>query len=249
MSYLQGNKGALKRKSEYISTRQILIVTEGQVTEEVYFKWLKKELRLSSVKIDVIGVGADPLTVVKKGEEHYELAGGNYDTVYCIVDRDKHPPKKILEAKDQVLKKKNKSVFRFVISLPCIEYWFMLHFKLDKKPYEQPIKKSGGSMGRICKSKFKKECYNQYDETNKTILTELFSKEFDLNARVSAIERARELMDLIEADDNINPTTMLFIPAIDLEILGGQLLPEHKIKPIEQKEYEEYIESFFKRFK
>lgn len=45
---------------------RVLIVTEGQKTEPIYFSEFLEHYRLSSANIDVVGEGADPRVVVRR---------------------------------------------------------------------------------------------------------------------------------------------------------------------------------------
>ncbi|MGQ5696205.1 RloB family protein [Rhodococcus erythropolis] len=72
-----------------------LVVTEGTVTEKQYVESLAQHLRQSSAVISVtsVGVGKDPLEVVKKCIERREDAKRKqkaYHWCVCLVDRDKH---------------------------------------------------------------------------------------------------------------------------------------------------------------
>lgn len=86
----------------------ILVVTEGTATEREYIERLGQYLRseTSTVRVKTVGVGKDPLSVVRKA---VELRDGNaqprlrgrkvaakgskrakYDAVFCLVDVDDH---------------------------------------------------------------------------------------------------------------------------------------------------------------
>ena len=69
MSYVKHNNRFNKRKVETIDVQpRLLIVTEGTVTEPVYFKWLKRHLKISPADIIEVkdsGGHTDPKSVVK----------------------------------------------------------------------------------------------------------------------------------------------------------------------------------------
>ena len=54
-----------KRREAFKEARKsILIVCEGEETEPIYFKALKRRLRLIMVDVEIVGEGAAPITVV-----------------------------------------------------------------------------------------------------------------------------------------------------------------------------------------
>ncbi|MFN8769732.1 MAG: RloB family protein [Neisseriaceae bacterium] len=247
--YLQNKRGYTKRKHDTTEVNQsILIVTEGDKTETTYFNWLKKKFRLMSVRLEIVGEGKDPLRVVEASVLRYNSSkkeGNQFDSVYCIVDRDKH--KSLNQAKDLCLSKKYSAKFRLILSYPCIEYWFILHFANDTHPYHQPLE-DDVSMGKLCKSRLKNKYYSNYSDSDLKTLEKFFA-EID-NNRLVAIKRAQSIMDDIVNNDTINPSTMLFVPVIHLTSLATNGLSDvqFQIQAISFQEYEQYILNFFKIF-
>jgi len=110
----------------------VLIVCEGEKTEPEYFKGLQKLHRLSNANITIVpGDGNDPVSIVK----HALKAGGDFDRVFCVFDRDGHA--NYQEALDLVanltLGKKGK--LTAVTSVPCFEIWILLHFAYTTAPF------------------------------------------------------------------------------------------------------------------
>jgi alcohol dehydrogenase class IV len=83
----------LKRSSENKNPRgDLLIVVEGEQTEYNYFDSLKRELKLSTIKIKVVSAnGGDPLEIVNTAYDLYRQK--QYDQVFCIFDDDNKPEK------------------------------------------------------------------------------------------------------------------------------------------------------------
>jgi hypothetical protein len=118
----------------------ILIVTEGTVTEPTYFKVLRKELRLSAVKV-VIAPGATsaPLSVVntaayqarmqqsKKRRGKLNISDpAKFDQVWAVVDTDAAVRGGIWQA----VQSRAKSLHVLLAdSTPSFEYWFLLHLR------------------------------------------------------------------------------------------------------------------------
>lgn len=114
----------------------VLIVCEGAKTEPTYFTELKKELRLSSANIRICGreCGSAPISVVDYAIEEFNKSR-DYDRIYCIFDKDRH------ETYEAALEKLSRTKLRggaklfAITSVPCFEYWLLLHFSEMARPY------------------------------------------------------------------------------------------------------------------
>jgi hypothetical protein len=110
----------------------VLIVCEGEKTEPEYLKGLQKFHRLSNANITIVpGDGNDPVSIVK----HALHAGGDFDRVFCVFDRDGHA--NYQQALDLLanssLGKKGK--LAAITSVPCFEIWILLHFGYTAAPF------------------------------------------------------------------------------------------------------------------
>ncbi len=113
----------------------VLIVCEGEKTEPNYFTELKKNFRLSNANVRVCGRGSDPLSVVNFAIQTFQQEP-EFDRVYCVFDRDRH--KKYHEALDRVRRTrlcKGSKIFA-IPSIPCFEFWLLLHFVYTTKPFD-----------------------------------------------------------------------------------------------------------------
>lgn len=112
---------------------RVLIVCEGAKTEPTYFQELCDHYQLSTANIKVIpGEGNDPVSIVrtaKKLQRDENHLGEKYDRVYCVFDRDEHANYR--EGCLQAEKEK----FICTLSIPCFEYWLLLHFVESRAPY------------------------------------------------------------------------------------------------------------------
>lgn len=144
-----------KRKAKKLErkkpTRQlyekVLIVCEGSKTEPNYFNELKDHYEIDTANIRISGeCGSDPVSVVKHGEELFREAARTtepFDKVYCVFDRDKH--QNFDEAVSLLRSLKPVNVFKEIISTPCFEVWFILHFVYTSAPFESVGLKSCGA--------------------------------------------------------------------------------------------------------
>lgn len=123
-------RGTRDQKAFRRKTRQrgpvkdlILIVCEGKQTEPNYFE----AFRLTNV--DVVGAGADPLTVVERAKEmdqQQHRLGKDYDQIWCVFDRDEFPAERFNNA-IYATRKLNK--FHAAYSNEAFELWYLLHFE------------------------------------------------------------------------------------------------------------------------
>ncbi len=115
--------------------KSVLIVCEDSKASCDYFEKFCKELNLSSVHVEVCGkeCGSAPISVVdyakQKKESQTSTIHDEYDKIFCVVDVDDHPTlaDAIQKARDNDLE--------LIISNPCFEYWYILHFERIGKAY------------------------------------------------------------------------------------------------------------------
>lgn len=118
---------------------RVLIVCEGAKTEPNYLKEIRDTYRLNTANIDICGdeCGSDPLSVVnyaiKKFREDHD-----YDRVYCVIDRDKHTTFDAALDKLRQTKLGKKVVFTAIASVPCFEFWLLLHFIYTTRQFCAP---------------------------------------------------------------------------------------------------------------
>ena len=116
-----------------------LIVVEGQETEYNYFDYLIRELKLPTTKIEIVpAAGGDPLVIINKAcklvqENKREAKKGNslkFDKVFYVFDDDN----KIDKFKEALVKAKENGLVS-ITSIPCFEFWFLLHYTYTTSPF------------------------------------------------------------------------------------------------------------------
>lgn len=134
-----------ERKAKFLRRRKamkepydvILLVCEGEKTEPNYFTELKKVLRLSNANVKICGRGADPLSVVNFAIETFRREP-EFDRVYCVFDRDRHTSyDEALDKAHQARLGKGRKIFA-IPSIPCFEFWLLLHFIYTTRPFDAP---------------------------------------------------------------------------------------------------------------
>lgn len=131
----------MARRREALSPYdKILIVCEGAKTERHYFGELARFYDINSHNIKIVGGGGSPARIVKMAEAEYE-AGKRvripFDKVYCVFDKNSHAD--YGRALAQIANKEN---FEAIVSVPCFEYWLLLHFRNTDQPYSKTGNKS-----------------------------------------------------------------------------------------------------------
>lgn len=117
---------------------KVLIVTEGKKTEPEYFNDLKKYHKIHSANIKIDGSSdSSPDSVVKYGRKLYEderSRGDAFDRVYFVFDKDTHLT--YSQALDEIKRYRRKNIFFAINSVPCFEYWLLLHFTYTTEPFK-----------------------------------------------------------------------------------------------------------------
>ncbi len=123
-----------------------LIVTEGTVTEPLYFQCLRDEMKLSVVEIHVQpGDGSHPLKVIdtavrlakerkadmSKHRENQSFSKTSFDHVWAVIDTDVATRNGIW---DQVKAAAAAGNVSLAPSTPCFEYWLLLHLSCSTAP-------------------------------------------------------------------------------------------------------------------
>ena len=126
---------------------RVLIVCEGRKTEPDYFRALIDDLQLNTANIRIAEntAGSSPRNVVdfalseyKKDQKAGKETGEQYDRVYCVFDKDTHPTYR--ETLDIIRREQQKGrrgcPVHAVTSVPCFEFWLLLHFAKTTKNFD-----------------------------------------------------------------------------------------------------------------
>lgn len=135
-----------RKQAKRASYDRVLIVCEGEKTEPYYFNGLISHYGLNSANVKITGdCGSDPMSIIKCAQQHYDeakQAKNSFDRVYCVFDQDSHSNYSQAIAKIKSLASKG---FDSATSVPCFEYWLLLHFTYIDKPYYKLHNKSASA--------------------------------------------------------------------------------------------------------
>ncbi|MFQ2604484.1 RloB family protein [Aeromonas caviae] len=139
-------KELARKKSKRESYDRVLIVCEGEKTEPNYFNELIRSYKLSSANVAVDGTsGSSPISVFRRANELYEserVKNIPFDKVYCVFDKDSH--ESYQETLDAISRKTPKNIFYACTSVPCFEFWLLLHYGYRQAPFHKTGNKSIG---------------------------------------------------------------------------------------------------------
>lgn len=192
-------KELARKKAKRERYDKVLIVCEGEKTEPNYFNELKDHLELNSANVVVTGnCGSSPISVVDHALQQYRIerdAGDPFDKVFCVFDKDTH------EGYQQAIQKteaaRPKDTFFSITSVPCFEYWILLHFTYTTRPFQE----SGGSSGCDLLINELRNYIPNYRKGDKSIFCQILSQL--PQAKVFA---ARALTEANQNNDD-NPST------------------------------------------
>ncbi|MBY5200988.1 RloB domain-containing protein [Citrobacter braakii] len=198
-----GRKPASKK-----TLAKLLIVCEGLKTEPTYFEELITHFELLTASvIDVTGdCGSSPMCVVRKAKELQTEKieqGASYDEIYIVIDKDAHVDYN--NALDSIQRAKPSKTWIAINSVPCFEFWLLLHYTYTTKAYKNlPGNSSGNQVLKDLKKHIKK--YEKGDKgIFKTTFNALDSK--DLN---EVIVKAKQCERAATSSGTDNPLTMVY---------------------------------------
>lgn len=160
-----------------------LVVTEGTVTEPVYFELLLGRREFSRVRVRVEpGRRSDPLHVVraarKLADEHEERAkrrelGNNdpqgFDQVWAVIDTDAAVQRELWPDVEQLAQSLR---VQLASSTPCFEFWLLLHID----GYTTRTDLLNGDLAKRAVKKALKRDYSTNKETARKVLPEFIAK-------------------------------------------------------------------------
>lgn len=192
-----------RRRSSRESYDRVLIVCEGSKTELNYLQELRNSLKLISKNIEVDGnSGSSPKSVVRYAKRRFseeKQKGDTYDRVYCVFDKDTHPSYTQAIAGCEL--SRPKGTFYAITSVPCFEYWLLLHFEYSTKPYTSTGKRSA------CDNLILnlKKHLQDYTKGTKDLFGELESR------TDQAIKHSKQALSAATREDTDNPTTRMHV--------------------------------------
>jgi len=191
----------------------VLIVCEGSKTEPNYLQELIDCLKLSSANVEVDGdSGSSPISVIQHAKRRYreeQDKGDAFDRVFCVFDKDTHSTYN--EAMSACACFVPSGVFQSIPSVPCFEYWLLLHFIYSTKPYNP----SGGKSACVCLIGELQNYMHGYSKGDKGIFRQI------MDQTDRAIAFSKRALKAAENAGTDNPTTRMHELVEYLKTLKG----------------------------
>lgn len=190
-----------RQKEKRAPYARILIVCEGAKTEPNYLQEIVDCLELNTANIEVDGsCGSSPATVVEYSQERYKekkRQGDEYDNVFCVFDKDTHNT--YTSALAQIDKLKPANTFKAINSVPCFEYWLLLHFVFTTQPFSSTGEKS--ACARVIDEL--RKYISAYAKGNQGVFKELMPQ------TAQAIAWSKNALQQARNSGTDNPTTLM----------------------------------------
>lgn len=183
---------------------KVLIVCEDEKSAVYYFEEVKDHYEINTANIEIDGsCDSAPISVVEHAIKRYKSEAktdNGFDRVFCVFDKDTHDS--YGKAIALCAKQKPKDVFYSIPSVPCFEYWLLLHFKNSTHPYHATGKKSIGDIAfDELQSEFSKNHLHKYSKVRRDIFCTLVER------LEEAKERAALILQEAEKNQTDNPVT------------------------------------------
>jgi len=188
----------LRRAPRHAQRFEILVFTEGKVTEVEYLKDLERRHRDRTV-ITVDEFHGSPHSIVARAvaarktdlEHERKKRGRSRDEYWCVFDCDEHP--KLEDAFDLA----EANSIHVAFSNPCVELWFVLHLQeqtghIDRGAAQKVWHAATGSRSK------------HLDQATLELLTSHFAL---ARSRAQALDRKH---DLDGSPDRSNPSSTLW---------------------------------------
>ncbi len=133
---LRGARSFSRRPGNRDARKLALVVCEDGKLTPTYLRALCAHLRVSSASVSIPpNRGSAPISVVDFAAERFRRDSG-YDRAFCVIDRDGHESyaRAIARAEGYASRENDRVPMRTIISDPCVEYWFLVHFEAVTRP-------------------------------------------------------------------------------------------------------------------
>lgn len=185
-------RGRKKRREKF----RAAVVGEG-ITEWYYFHDLKHSEKLPYQLNPSLPKHSNYQEIFRKARQ---LISEGYDQVYCVIDMDViHPLGERIRARYERAKKKLRKIPDVFIfeTMPCTEYWFLLHYKEYSIRIYLDYGSLSGELQRFLPGYEKSEAYFRRNK-----IYQILKKSGDLN---KACRNARRLCAERQDQDQDNP--------------------------------------------
>lgn len=199
------NQQSFSRRSRAVRrvNRKVLILCQGKATEYKYCLSLRSHLKLVGTSIEIPEdshgrSAANLLALARTKIKRESKRGDAYDKVFLVFDRDEDPS--FDETIQNVKAKQLNKICDTCYSVPCFEYWLLLHFEKSRRPFQKLNGSHSQEIIRELKIHLPDFSKAKFDAFHYTI------------ERVeAAIENAEWALENANATSEINPSTRMHV--------------------------------------
>ncbi|WP_432743943.1 RloB family protein [Methylobacter sp. G7] len=188
------DSNSLKRqKPKFKPQPKVLVICEDSKSGKRYLEDASLHFRVN-VLVEITHCGnTDPKGIVTEAISRQ----GKFDRVFCAIDRDTH------ETFDEALNlvRDSKKV-EIIASYPCFEFWLLLHFGYNRKPYAAAGNHSAADL--LIKDLRTNSGMEKYDKGKVLGIFQLLLNRLAEARRIAPIVLAEAI-----ASEQMNPSTRL----------------------------------------
>lgn len=180
--------------------QRFLIVCEGEKTEPNYFKAFDQALPRHVVQLDIVGEGANTLSLVSRAQgirDSWKHGDYPFDQVWVVFDRDSFQP----DSFDNAIHKAESDGMHCAWSNEAFELWYILHFE---------CRDTGMS-----RTEYQRKLHALLGEPYRKNVTNIYQRLMQVGRQNDAVAWARKLRDEFLASDTppsrSNPCTTVFL--------------------------------------
>lgn len=197
-------KSLSRKQNKRQVSKKILVVCQGGKTEHGYFIALRNDLKRGGISVNVPedghGFNAKGLLKHAKSLAKKEARKGDgFDKIFIVFDRD--DDQTFAHTIESVATCTPKDVYVACYSIPCFEYWILLHFEESRRPYHFI---NGSWSSQLCReirdnhiSQYNKSGVLAYNQTKDRI--------------AEAIERSKRCLTDSHRTGESNPSTTVHL--------------------------------------
>jgi len=133
-----------RRRAQLEPYDRVLLLCVGR-TERVYFEEMTRELSLSNLNIQIRqdAEGQDPGGMIRTAinlRQTEKKLGNDFESIWAVFDRDR------FDQFESAIEQAHATRVQVAWSVPCFEYWLLLHFEWT----DAPFRATGGLTGAQC---------------------------------------------------------------------------------------------------
>ena len=166
-----------RRPRRYAARREagsrLLVLCEGKRTEPNYFTALVRNADLTSVKVEP---GRGALAHLERRIKTATEEDPELDEIWCVLDHDGRDREvaDFLSGVSAIRRRCRRPLIHTILSIPCFELWFLLHFEFTNRPYRGATGTDSGC-GEVIQ-RLKSTYLNDYDKKDPNLFRRLESR-------------------------------------------------------------------------